>query len=133
MEKITESIGLIITARVKSSRIKEKVLQKIGTKTTIEILLDHVIPNDNYYSVVLAIPENEDDDILQEIAEKKGIDFYRGQDNSPLHRIYECAKMYGFDHIVRVTADDILIDQQLPNVIAKQKAKKLLSQIDDIF
>lgn len=113
MESITESVGLVITARVRSSRIKEKVLQKIGGQTAIEILIDHVVSNDNYYSVVLAIPENEDDDKLQEIGDNKGVDVYRGQDDSPLHRLYECAKEHGFDHIVRVTADDILIDQSL--------------------
>lgn len=31
------------------------------------------------------------------------------------------------------TPDDILIDQQLPNAIAKQKARRLLTQVDEIF
>jgi len=107
-------VGIVVTARVKSSRIKDKVLQKIGNKRTIEILLDHVIGNDaESFPVVLAIPENTDDDILEEIGNDYGVYVYRGQDKSPLHRIYEVAKKYEFDHVIRVTADDILIDQKL--------------------
>ena len=105
------STGIIITARVESNRLYRKVLQEINGKPTIEILLDHLI-NDKY-PVVLAIPENSDDDKLEEIGEAKGIEVYRGQDESPLHRLYECAKQNEFDNVVRITADDILIDLTL--------------------
>ncbi|MCP4649747.1 MAG: glycosyltransferase [PVC group bacterium] len=106
-----DNIGIIITARVKSNRLKEKVLQEINGLTTIEILLNHVI-NDRY-PVILAIPKNKDDDRLAEIAERKGVEVYRGEDDSPLHRLVACAEQNGFDHVVRVTADDILIDLSL--------------------
>jgi len=107
------SIGLIVTARVKSSRLQEKVLQEINGRRTIDILLDHVIPTDDKWPVVLAIPESSDDDILEEIANERGIQCYRGQNDSPLHRLYECAYINEFEHVIRVTADDILIDQAL--------------------
>ena len=105
------STGIIITARVESNRLYRKVLQEINGKPTIEILLDHLI-NDKY-PVVLAIPESSDDDKLEEIGEAKGIEVYRGQDKSPLHRLYECAKQNEFDNVVRITTDDILIDLTL--------------------
>lgn len=102
------NIGIIITARVKSSRIPNKVLQQIGNKRAIEILIDNVL--NNKYDVILAIPESEENDILKEIGENKGIFVYRGQDDSPMHRLYECGRYYKFDYIVRITADDIFID-----------------------
>lgn len=105
------NIGIVVTARVKSSRLNEKVLQKIGNQTSFEILLDH-LSNDKY-PVVVAIPNNKDDNILKEISERKGFEVYRGQDDSPLHRLTECSKFYEFDHVVRITADDILIDLTL--------------------
>lgn len=104
-------IGIIITARVKSSRLPEKVLQTINGRRTIDILIDHV--NIDKYPVILAIPEAKEDDILEQIAIDKGIECFRGYDDSPLHRLYACAEKYGFDYVVRVTADDILIDQTL--------------------
>jgi len=106
-----ENVGIIVTARVRSNRIREKVLQKIGNRLAIEILLDHIV--NPKYPVILAIPTNEADDILADIAEEKGVLCFRGNDDSPLHRIVDCADAYDFDHVVRVTADDILIDLQI--------------------
>lgn len=106
-----ETIGIIITARVNSGRLHQKVLQKINGKHAIEILLDNVI-NDKY-PVILAIRKNEQDDILAEIAERKGVEVYRGQDDSPMHRMAACAEQNGFEHVARITSDDILIDKIL--------------------
>lgn len=109
--------GIVITARVKSKRLKEKVLQEIRGRTMIEILIDHLIGKhhflDNDYQIVLAIPENKDDDELQSIGENKGIEVYRGEDDSPFHRLLAVAEKYEWDHVVRITADDILIDSLL--------------------
>lgn len=100
--------GIVITARLKSSRLKEKALQKINNKFAIDILLDRVV--NNKYPVIMAIPENPEDDILKEIAESKGIEVYRGYDKSPLHRLHGCANHFNFENVVRITIDDILID-----------------------
>jgi spore coat polysaccharide biosynthesis protein SpsF (cytidylyltransferase family) len=109
--------GIIITARVKSNRLKNKVLQEIRGKKTIEILIDNLIGRhhmvDNKHDIILAIPDDVECNILEKIGIEKGINVYRGQDDSPLHRIYECAKEYGLDNVVRITADDILIDPML--------------------
>jgi len=106
-----ENIGFVVCARVQSSRIHEKVLQRIKGQYTIEILLDHICQN--RYPVVLAIPESKDCDVLEDIALEKGVECYRGEDESPLHRLYKCAEQFGFDYVVRITADDILIDLSL--------------------
>ena len=105
------NVGIIVTARVKSSRIHEKVLHPITDKRAIEILLEKC--RNDKYPVYLAIPEAKEDDILLEIGEKMGVDVYRGEDRSPLHRLSGCAKANNLDVVVRVTADDILIDRNL--------------------
>ena len=102
------SVGIIVTVRLKSSRLKEKAIQRINGKPAIEILLDRII--NNKYPVVIAIPENLENNILEKIAISKGVDVYRGDDDSPLHRLTNCALFYDFDHVVRITVDDILID-----------------------
>lgn len=102
------SVGLVVTARVKSSRIQNKVLQKINGKYAIDLLLDHIV-NDQY-QIVLAIPESAENDILEEIGRARGIEVYRGHDDSPLHRLAAVADQYNFDYVSRITADDVLID-----------------------
>lgn len=103
-----ENVVIVITARVNSKRIPEKVLQKIDHRRSIEVLFDHVV--NPKYPVILAIRQNKEDDILEEIATDRGIQVYRGYDDSPMHRLFHCAYDGGFEHVVRVTTDDILID-----------------------
>jgi len=108
-----KNVGLIITARVGSKRLPQKVLRKINGRRTIDILIDHCLPSDDAYAVVLAIPDLQEDDILEEIGNERGLIVYRGENKSPLHRIHEAAILYEFDTVIRITSDDILIDQSL--------------------
>jgi len=105
---LMDNVGIIITARVNSSRLYQKVLQKINDRFAIDILLDHIV--NDFCQVVLAIPDTEEDDILESIAKARGVEVFRGYNDSPLHRIAACAKQYGFEYVARVTSDDILID-----------------------
>lgn len=106
------NIGIIITARVKSSRILNKPLQTISDKTLIEILIEN-LQITKKYPIIMAIPQSKENNILEAIATKYGIECYRGEDQSPLHRLNSCAKKYNFDYIVRITCDDIIIDPQI--------------------
>ena len=69
-----DNVGIIITARVNSSRIHQKVLQKINERFSIDILLDHIV--NDFCQVVLAIPDTEENDILESIAKERGIDVF---------------------------------------------------------
>jgi spore coat polysaccharide biosynthesis protein SpsF len=106
-----QNVGIVITARVGSSRIPHKPLQDIGGRRAIEIQIDRL--KNDLYPLILAIPEKAEDDILAAIANEKGIECWRGHDDSPLHRLSAVADEYGFEHVVRVTTDDVLIDQFL--------------------
>lgn len=113
------NVGICICARVNSVRLPGKVLRRIGKyrgrdMRAIEILLQHVI-EDGRYPVVLAIPTLPDDDKIVSVVESSNIpvEIYRGENDSPLHRMLSVAKAKGWDYVVRITADDIFIDQQL--------------------
>lgn len=101
-------VGIIVTAREQSNRVKEKVLQFIDDEQTIDILLDHL----KGFETILAIPAETGQLKLIHSVEGRAI-FYRGEDESPMHRLYEAGRHAGFDHVVRITVDDILIDAGL--------------------
>lgn len=115
-------VGIVVTARVASRRLPGKILQKIrtsaGLKTALEILLDRLHNTRGEYQIVVAITSRIEDDAIKDIVDLDypGVKVYRGQDDSPLHRLCEVAKQYGFTDVVRVTADDILID---PEILSK--------------
>jgi spore coat polysaccharide biosynthesis protein SpsF (cytidylyltransferase family) len=110
MNREEANIGIVIPVRLQSNRVKEKVLQEIAGKTCLEILLDHVI-NDKYQVIVAVCDDGKQQPVIN-IAKSKGIEIFEGS-MCPTHRLMEVANEYCFDHIVRITADDILIDLTL--------------------
>ena len=64
----------------------------------------------------MAIPENNEDDILFEHLKNSKIPCFRGSSLDVLDRFYHCAKAFSFKHIMRITGDNPLID---PDVVDK--------------
>ena len=55
----------IIQARLTSSRFPKKILQKIGGKTLIELLLSRVKKSKKKKKLVLAIPKNKQNIVIK--------------------------------------------------------------------
>jgi spore coat polysaccharide biosynthesis protein SpsF (cytidylyltransferase family) len=109
------SVGIVILAKQESKRLERKTLQEIKGKKTLEILIEHLLGRLHLLSeheIVMAVPDSEDNELMCNIAISKGVPVFRGH-YSPLHRLYECCLEYDFDHVVRITTDDILIDELL--------------------
>jgi spore coat polysaccharide biosynthesis protein SpsF len=108
-------IGCIIQARMGSSRLSGKTLMKIDEKNTI---LDYVINQLSYSKlidkIIIATTDLPEDDIICKTLISKKISFFRGSSKNVLDRYFQCAKKYSIDTIVRITADNPLID---PNVV----------------
>lgn len=112
------NITIILQARMGSSRLSGKVLKKIGTKT----LLDHIFYRLSYMKhparIILATSVNPKDDIIEKYCIEKKIEFFRGSEDNVLERYYLCAKKFGGEHIVRLTADNPFTDiEELDNLI----------------
>ena len=111
MEK--KKIVAIIQARVTSSRFPNKILQKIGNKTLIDILIDRVKKSRHIDKIVLAIPKNKKNEIIRKKI-KNNVSIFSGSENDVLDRYYKAAKKFKAKIIVRICGDCPLID---PNVI----------------
>ena len=68
--------------------------------------------------IIVAIPQSEDNDILAKYIREIGVDVYRGSEDNVLHRFYESVQNKQATHIVRVCADNPLIDgKEIDNLI----------------
>lgn len=105
-----EKIGIIIQARTGSERLPKKVIKKIAGKTVLELIIERIKNVKKIQRIILATTSKKEDDILEEIAKDCGIDVFRGSEEDVLDRFYQAAKLYGLDHIVRITGDCPLID-----------------------
>ncbi len=108
--------GIIIQARMGSSRLPQKVFMMIEGKTVLEHVLDRVKAVDGSHKIIVATTEKKEDDTIVEICRKCGVLVFRGSENDVLDRFYNAAVFASLNNIVRITADCPLID---PEIIRK--------------
>ena len=107
-------VGCIIQARMGSTRLPGKVLMNIDEKNPI---LYHVITqlqNCKFLDkIIVATTELKEDDEIEKFVTSMNIDCFRGSSNDVLDRYYKCAQKFSLSVIVRITADNPLIDPTL--------------------
>jgi spore coat polysaccharide biosynthesis protein SpsF (cytidylyltransferase family) len=107
-------IGCIVQARMGSSRLPGKVMKKVGDKFLLDYVLEQLKSSKNIEKIIVATTTLTNDDIICQYVSSKNIKFFRGSSDDVLDRYYQCAKKFTVDTIVRITADNPLID---PNII----------------
>ena len=109
--------GCIIQARMGSTRLPGKVLMKLDKQNTV---LDYVIQQlkhcKNIEKIIIATTSLKEDDVIETFAKNNNILYFRGNSLDVLDRYYQCAKLYNLTIIIRITADNPLID---PNIVEK--------------
>ncbi len=104
-------IGCIVQARMGSSRLPGKTLMKLENKNTV---LDYVISQLSYNKlidkIVIATTDLKEDNVIENFVKNLDMDIFRGNSNDVLDRYYQCAKKFSIDTVVRITADNPLID-----------------------
>ena len=104
-------LGCIIQARMGSSRLPGKVMMNIDEKNT---LLHYVVQQLKFSklanSIIIATTTSEKDDNIVDFATKMNLKHFRGEVDNVLDRYYQCAKNFSISTIVRISADDPLID-----------------------
>jgi spore coat polysaccharide biosynthesis protein SpsF len=108
-------ICCIIQARTGSTRLPKKVIQKIDSKNTVlDYVINQVKCSKKIEKIIVATTDLIEDDVICQYANLQKIDCFRGSSEDVLDRFYQCAKKKFVDSIVRITADNPLID---PNII----------------
>jgi spore coat polysaccharide biosynthesis protein SpsF len=101
-----------------SSRLPGKVLLKIDDGMTV---LDYVIKQvqaaKKIEKILVATTNLKEDDLVCEHLRSQNIEFFRGSSNDVLDRYYQCAKEFSIDVIVRITADNPLIDPSVVDLV----------------
>lgn len=108
------SAGIVLTSRLRSTRLPNKALKRIGRDTMIVKLLKNLVQN-NTLPVVVAMPESPENDVVASIIndEKVPVEIYRGEDDSMAHRVLAVALNHGWDYVAIVQHDHPLIDQRI--------------------
>ena len=105
----------IIQARMGSTRLPGKVMEKIDhERTVLDYVISQVKFSNKIKEVIVATTNLIEDDIICQHLDLQKNKFFRGSSEDVLDRFYQCAKKESAKNIVRITADNPLID---PNII----------------
>ncbi len=120
-------IGAIIFARMASTRLPSKVMIEVQGKPILQHIIERVRRSKRIQQIVLATTSSPADDKIEDIGRKLGVHVFRGSETDVLDRCYRAAAKFGFDPVVRITADDPFKD---PSIIDAVVAKYMSERCD---
>ena len=119
MPNTRKKVVAVIQARIGSTRLSGKALLKVSGRTLIEWIqyrLSFCIEIDQ---IVFSTSDGSDCDPLATLALDIGLQCFRGSEVDLVSRIYETAKKFNADAIVRITGDCPLVDPTIVDRLVK--------------
>ena len=108
-------IGCIIQARMGSSRLPGKVMEKIDQNNTVLSYVIRQLKHSKFLDdIIVATTSLKRDKVIVDFLESEGIKYFCGDEENVLDRYYQCAKKFSMSEIVRIPSDKPLID---PNIV----------------
>lgn len=117
-------VGFFITARLKSSRLKKKIILPLNGLTVLDQVIERCKKVNGIDGVVLCTSTNPQDEELYGYAQKHGIDFYAGSEDDVLQRLLDASKEFRYDAFLSITADNPLHSIHISNLIMDWVSKK---------
>ena len=110
-------IGCIIQARMGSSRLPGKVMEKLDQDNTVLSYVIRQLKHSKFLDdIVVATTSLKRDEVIVDFLESEGIKYFCGDEENVLDRYYQCAKKFSMSEIVRIPSDKPLID---PDIVDK--------------
>ncbi len=104
--------AILITARLKSTRLPKKVLKPVHGRPMIAHLLDRLKLSQRSDDIIICTSPLEQDTPLVDFAAQEGVNVYQGDSDDVLLRLTKAAEHYGLDTIVSCTADNPFVDPE---------------------
>ena len=128
---MTKKIGIIIQARMASTRLPNKIMLNLAGKPMLWHVIDRC-KKANVDEVIVATSTNKENDIIENFCKKNNVLFFRGSEDDVLERYYQAAKKYELDIIIRVTSDCPLIDPEIINKSIEEFKKNHVDYLSNV-
>lgn len=107
---LLDNWGVIIEARMNSSRFPQKVMHRFGNLKSIELMIMRLNPLFKNSDILIATTDSIMDNDLVIFIKSLGVNVFRGSELEVFERVVQAANFFGKDKIVSLTADCPLID-----------------------
>ncbi len=116
MNGLIGNIVTVIQARMKSTKLPNKVFLSLAGKPLLVRLIERVKLSKLTGTIVVATTTDPEDDQIYTLCKDEGINVFRGHPTDLLDRHYKAGLKYDADAIVKIPSDCPLID---PSAISK--------------
>lgn len=106
-------IVAIIQARMGSIRLPQKIMTEFCGHPMLWHILKRVEKSKYINQIYIATSKDTIDNIVELFAKRNNVMIWRGSHNNVLERFFECASHCNADIIIRLTADNALIDSNI--------------------
>lgn len=120
---MSQSVGLIVQARMGSTRLPGKILMPIGGRLLLEHIIARMALLHEHAKLVIATSTQPENDAVERFCNDQGVACFRGEEDNVLKRYVDCANHYDFQHVVRLTGDN-----PFPDVVEVQRLMQLHCQ-----
>lgn len=122
--------AILITVRMKSSRLPRKALLEIKGKPVIEHLIDRLKLAKSPDLIVLCTSTHPDDAVLVDVARENHIESFRGSEDDKLDRYLKAASKYGLDFIVVTHGDNVFYEPEIIDDVIELHSKTKVDYVD---
>lgn len=106
----TSKVGIILQARIGSTRLPGKVLMPFGNTTLLGWILARL--KELPWQVIVATSNQVQDNQIEFQCKNSGVECFRGSEKDVLDRYYQCALQFNYNHVVRLTGDNPFPDTE---------------------
>ena len=110
------NIGILVQARMNSSRLPGKVLLEVNGKQLLEYTIERISLNNYNINPVIATSIAPTDDPIYKFCEARNIKCFRGSLDDVALRMLLASEYYKYDAFIRVNGDSPLLD---PGIMSK--------------
>ena len=101
-----KNIVAIVQARMGASRLPGKVMLSLHGMPILKWVFQRTQKTKSINGTIFAIPDNKDNDSLNEYLNQIGARVYRGSEDDLVERFFMAAKYVNATHVVRICADN---------------------------
>jgi spore coat polysaccharide biosynthesis protein SpsF len=120
MAVASDHTAIFVTARLRSSRLSEKMLIDIEGRPALWYCLDRMSKPVSPDVRVVCTTTSADDARIAEFAESQGWKVFRGDEEDVLRRYLGAATLYGIDFFVNVDGDDLFCSAEHVDLIIER-------------
>lgn len=132
-----KKVVLIIQARMGSSRLPGKSMLNLAGVPLVGRIIERVKRCKNIDEIVLSIPLNSSDDVLEELGKDFNVLVSRGEENNLIQRYHKASKENNADIVVRLPADNATPEpleiDKIINFHIDQTSRGFSSNLAEIF